>query len=97
MKFNLNSLKTLNKKSGFISRVMAVCLLLVICTMNSLIPVQAAPIIDTTTSRTSLIPGAYDAKTSSIQTTTSAQIVSMPGSASTQTVSITRELSVPVR
>lgn len=87
MKFNLNSLKTLNKKSGFISRVMAVCLLLVICTMNSLIPVQAAPIIDTTTSRTSLIPGAYDAKTSSIQTTTSAQIVSMPGSASTQTVS----------
>lgn len=86
MKFNLNSLKTLNKKSGFISRVMAVCLLLVICTMNSLIPVQAAPIIDTTTSRTSLIPGAYDAKTSSIQTTTSAQIVSMPGSASTQTV-----------
>ena len=87
MKFNLNSLKTLNKKSGFISRVMAVCLLLVICTMNSLIPVQAAPIIDTTTSRTSLIPGAYDAKTSSLQNTASVQMVSTPGSTSAMMVS----------
>lgn len=68
MKFNLNSLKTLNRKSSCISRVMAVCLLLMICTMNSMIPVQAAPIIDTTTSRTSLIPGAYNAQTSSTST-----------------------------
>ena len=86
MKFNLNSLKSLNKKSGSIPRVMAACMLLMICTMNSLIPVQAASIIDTTTSQTSLIPGAYDAQTSSIQTTTSAQMVSTPGSISTQTV-----------
>lgn len=86
MKFNLNSLKTLNRKSSCISRVMAVCLLLMICTMNSMIPVQAAPIIDTTTSRTSLIPGAYNAQTSSIQTTSSAQMVSAPGGTSTQTV-----------
>ena len=86
MKFNLNSLKSLNKKSGSIPRVMAACMLLMICTMNSLIPVQAASIIDTMTSQTSLIPGAYDAQTSSIQTTTSAQMVSTPGSISTQTV-----------
>ena len=86
MKFNLNSLKNLNKKSIHFCQVMSVCLLFMICTMNSLIPVQAAPIIDTTTSRTSLIPGAYDAQTSSIQTTTSAQMVSTPGSISAQTM-----------
>lgn len=86
MNFNLNSLKILNKKSICISRVMAVCLLLMICMMNSLIPVQAAPIIDTTTSQTSLIPGAYNAQTSSVQTTSSAQMVSVPGGTSTQTV-----------
>lgn len=86
MNFNLNSLKTLNKKSICISRVMAVCLLLMICMMNSLIPVQAAPIIDTTISQTSLIPGAYNAQTSSVQTTSSAQMVSVPGGTSTQTV-----------
>ena len=86
MKFNFNSLKTLKKKRICISRVMAVCLLLVICTMNRLTPVQAAPIIDTTTSQTSLIPGAYNAQTSSIQTTSSAQMVSAPGGTSTQTV-----------
>lgn len=86
MKFNLNSLKNLNKKSIHFCQVMSVCLLFMICTMNSLIPVQAAPIIDTTTSRTSLIPGAYDAQTSSIQTTTSAQMVSTPESISAQTM-----------
>ena len=86
MNFNLNSLKTLNKKCICISRVMAVCLLLMICMMNSLIPVQAAPIIDTTTSQTSLILGAYNAQTSSVQTTSSAQMVSVPGGTSTQTV-----------
>ena len=84
MNFNLNVLKTLNKKRVCISRVMAVCLLLMICTMNHLIPVQAAPIIDTTTSQASLIPGAYNA--SPIQTTSSAQMVSAPGGTSTQTV-----------
>lgn len=86
MKFNLNSLKTLHKKSICISRVTAVCLLFMIGTMNSVLPVQAAPIIDTTTSQTSLMSGAYNAQTSSIQTTTSAQMVSTPGSISTQTV-----------
>lgn len=87
MKFNMNSLKTLIEKRSFISRLMAVCLLLVTCTLNSVISVQAVPIIDTTTSQTSLIPGAHNTQTSSIQTTTSAQVVSMPGNAGTQTMS----------
>ena len=86
MKFNLNSLKMANRKRSCISRMMAVCLLLMICTMNSGILAQAASIIDTTTSRTSLIPGTYNAKTSSIQTTTSAQMVSTPGGTGTQMV-----------
>ena len=87
MKFNLNSLNTLkNRIKICISRMMAVCVLLMICMMNSLIPVQAAPIIDTTISQTSLIPGAYNAQTSSVQTTSSAQMVSVPGGTSTQTV-----------
>lgn len=67
--------------------MMAVCMLFVICTINSVNPVQAAPIIDTTTSQTSLIPGAYNAQTSSVQTTTSAQLVTAPGNVSTQTSS----------
>lgn len=87
MKFNMNSLKTLIEKRSFISRLMAVCLLLVTCTLNSVISVQAVPIIDTTTSQTSLIPVAHNTQTSSIQTPTSAQVVSMPGNAGTQTVS----------
>ncbi len=87
MKFNLNSLKTLNKKNGSISRVMVVCLLLMICTMNSLISVQAAPIIDTTTSQRSLIPDAYNTQTSSLQNTASVQMVSTPGSTSAMMVS----------
>lgn len=87
MKFNLNSLKTFKKKISGISRMMAVCMLFVICTINSVNPVQAAPIIDTTTSQTSLIPGAYNAQTSSVQTTTSAQLVTAPGNVSTQTSS----------
>ncbi len=86
MNFNSNSLKTLNKKNICISRVMAVCLLLMIYMMNSLIPVQAAPIIDTTTSKTSLIPGAYNAQTSSIQTTSSAQTVLTSSAANGQTM-----------
>lgn len=87
MKFNLNSLKTFKKKISGISRMMAVCMLFVICTINSVNPVQAALIIDTTTSQTSLIPGAYNAQTSSVQTTTSAQLVTAPGNVSTQTSS----------
>lgn len=87
MKFNLNSLKTLNKKNGSISRVMVVCLLLMICTMNSLISVQAALIIDTTTSQRSLIPDAYNTQTSSLQNTASVQMVSTPGSTSAMMVS----------
>lgn len=87
MKFNLNSLKTLNKKSGCISRVMVVCLLLMICTMNSLISVQAASIIDSTTSQRSLIPDAYNTQTASLQSTASVQMVSTPGSTSAMMVS----------
>lgn len=82
----MNSLKSLIEKRNLISRLIAVCLLLATCTLNSLIPVQAAPIIDTTTSQTSLIPGAYNAQTSSIQTTTSAQKVATPDTADGQTM-----------
>ena len=87
MNFNLNALKTLKKKRICISRIMAVCLLFVICTMSSTIPVQAAPIIDTTTPQTSLIPSAYNAQTSSTQNITSAQMVSAQGSTSAMAVS----------
>lgn len=80
MKVNLNSLKKLNKKRSYISRMIAVCMLLVTCTMNRAIPVQAAPIIDTTTAQNVLIPGAYNAQTSLVQNISSAQIVSTPGS-----------------
>lgn len=86
MKFKLIFLKTLNENKSCISRMMAVCLLSVTCAIYSGILVQAAPIIDTTTSQTSLIPGAYNAQTSSIQTTSNAQMVSVPGGTSTQTV-----------
>ena len=89
MKFNLNSLNTLkNRIKICISRMMAVCVLFVTCTMSGVIPVQAAPIIDTTTSQTALIPDAYNTQTSSVQTTTSAQMVSAPGNVSTQTASV---------
>lgn len=87
MKVNLNSLKNFNRKRSCISRMIAVCMMFVICTINSVNPVQAAQIIDTTTSQTSLIPGAYNAQTSSVQTTTSAQRVTAPGNVSTQTAS----------
>ena len=86
MKFKLIFLKTLNENKSCISRMMTVCLLSVTCAIYSGILVQAAPIIDTTTSQTSLIPGAYNAQTSSIQTTSNAQMVSVPGGTSTQTV-----------
>lgn len=86
MKFKLIFLKTLNENKSCISRMMAVCLLSVTCAIYSGILVQAAPIIDTTTSQTSLIPGAYNAQTSSTQTTSNAQMVSVPGGTSTQTV-----------
>lgn len=88
MKVNLNSLKTFFMKRSCISRMIAVCMLLVTCTMNSVIPVQAAPIIDTTTAQTVLIPGAYNAQTSSVvQNISSAQMVSTPGSTGAQLVS----------
>lgn len=87
MKVNLNSLKTFFMKRSCISRMIAVCMLFVTCTMNSVIPVQAAPIIDTTTSQTSLIPDAYNAQISSVQNISSAQMVSTPGSTSVQLVS----------
>ena len=87
MKVNLNSLKKFNKKRSCISRMIAVCMLLVTCTMNSAIPVQAAPIIDTTTAQNVLIPGAYNAQTSSVQNISSAQMVSTPGSTGAQLAS----------
>lgn len=80
MTSNLNSLKKFTKIRNFILRMMALCLLLVTCIMNSAIPVQAAPIIDTTTAQNVLIPGAYNAQTSSVQNISSAQMVSTPGS-----------------
>lgn len=43
MKVNLNSLKKFNKKRSYFSRMITVCMLLVTCTMNRAIPVQAAP------------------------------------------------------
>ena len=87
MKVNLNSLKKFNKKRSCISRMIAVCMLLVTCTMNRAIPVQAAPIIDTTTAQNVLIPGAYNAQTSLVQNISSAQIVSTPGSTGAQLAS----------
>lgn len=87
MKGNLNSLKNFNKNRSCISRMIAVCILFVAFTMNSVIPVQAAQIIDTTTSQTVLIPGAYNAQTSSMQNISSAQMVSTPGSTGAQLVS----------
>lgn len=87
MKFNLNFLKKLIKKRNFIPRVMAAGFLLMICTMNSVIPLQAAPIIDTTTSQASLISDAYNVQTSSLQNTTGVQTVSAPESTSTMMMS----------
>ena len=86
MKFNLNSLKALIKKRNIVSQMLVVCLLSMTCMMNSCIPVQAAPIIDTT-SQSSLIPGAYNAQTPSVQNITNAQRVATPGSASIRIVS----------
>ena len=87
MKVNLNSLKKFNKKRSCISHMIAIYMLLVTCTMNRAIPVQAAPIIDTTTAQTVLIPGAYNAQTSLVQNISSAQMVSTPGSTGAQLVS----------
>lgn len=87
MKVNLNSLKKFNKKRSCISRMIAICMLFVTCTMNRAIPVQAAPIIDTTTTQNVLIPGAYNAQTSSVQNISSAQMVSTPGSTGAQLAS----------
>lgn len=66
---------------------MAAGFLLMICTMNSVIPLQAAPIIDTTTSQASLISDAYNVQTSSLQNTTGVQTVSAPESTSTMMMS----------
>lgn len=87
MKVNLNSLKIFFMKRSCILRMIVVCMLLVTCTMNSVIPVQAVPIIDTTTAQNVLIPGAYNAQTSSVQNISSAQMVSTPGSTGAQLVS----------
>ena len=87
MKFNWKSLGIFKKKRNRISHIVAVCLLIAIFAANSRISVQAAPIIDTTASQTSVIPSAYNAQTSSIQNITSVQMVSAPGSASAMMVS----------
>lgn len=82
MKFKWNSLDIFKKKRNHISQIMAVCLLMTTFAVNSRISVQAAPIIDTTTSQTSLIPGAYNTQVSPVQSTTSAQVVAAPGGTS---------------
>lgn len=87
MKGNLNTLKNFYEKRSCISCMIAICMLFVTCTMNSAIPVQAAPIIDTTTAQNVLIPGAYNAQTSPMQSITSAQMVSTPGSTGAQLAS----------
>lgn len=84
MKLKWNSLDMLKKKRNYIPRIMAVCLLMATFAVNSRISVQAAPIIDTTTSQTPLIPGAYNTQASSVQSTTSAQVVSVPGGSGNQ-------------
>lgn len=84
MKFNWNLLGIFREKRNRMSQIMAVCLLMVIFAANSRISVQSAPIIDTTTSYTSLIPGAYNTQAPSVQSTTSVQVVSAPGSTSNQ-------------
>ena len=86
MKFNRNCFCILKKKRNHISQIMAVCLLMATFAAYSRISVQAAPIIDTMTSRTSLIPVAYNTQTLSGQDTTSAMVVSGPGSAAIRTM-----------
>ncbi len=87
MKFNWNSSGIFRKNRNHISLLIAVCLLIAIFAANSRISVQAAPIIDTTTSQASLIPDAYNAQTSSLQNTTGVQMVSTQGSTSAVVVS----------
>lgn len=84
MKFNWNLLGIFRKKRNRRSQIMTVCLLTVMFVVNSRISVQAATIIDTTTSQTSLIAGAYNTQAPSVQGTTSAQVVSAPGCTSNQ-------------
>lgn len=84
MKFNWNLLGIFRKKRNRRSQIMTVCLLMVMFVVNSRISVQAATIIDTTTSQTSLIAGAYNTQAPSVQSTTSAQVVSAPGCTSNQ-------------
>lgn len=87
MKFSCNSLGISEKKRNYISQIIAVCMLTVVLTVNNRISVQAAPIIDTTTSQTSLMSGSYNAQISATQTTTIAQMVDTPGSTSVQAAS----------
>ena len=82
MKFNWNPLGIFRKKRNRMSQIMAVCLLMATFAVNSRILVQATPIIDTTTSQTSLIQGTYNIQASLMQSITSAQVVSAPGGTS---------------
>lgn len=86
MKFSCNSLSISEQKRNYISQIIAVCALTVVLTVSNRISAQAAPIIDTTTSQTSLISGSYNAQISLVQNITSAQMVSTPGSTSAQLV-----------
>lgn len=88
MKFNGNSSGIFKKNRNYLSQLIAVCLLIAIFAANSRISVQAAPIIDTTASQTSVIPSAYNVQTSSLQNTTGVQMVSAQGSTSAMAVSI---------
>lgn len=87
MKFNGNSSGIFKKNRNYLSQLIAVCLLIAIFAANSRISVQAAPIIDTTASQTSVIPSAYNVQTSSLQNTTGVQMVSAQGSTSAMAVS----------
>lgn len=84
MIFNRKPLSIFRKKRNRMSQIMTVCLLMMAITVNSRISVQAAPIIDTTTSQTLLISGEYNTQVSPLQSTTSAQVVSAPGGTSNQ-------------
>lgn len=86
MKFNWNSLGKYKNKRNHISHSIALCLMIATFAVNSSILVQADPIIDTTTSQTSLISDAYNAQASSVQNITSTLTVPTPCAANGQNI-----------
>lgn len=84
MRFNWNSLGIFKKKRNRLSQIVAVCLLILTFAVGGRVSVRAAPIIDTTTSQTSLILGAYNTQVSPVQSITSAQVLTASGGTSNQ-------------